>query len=798
MIRQITILLSSLILSTGAIAQDFTQTIRGYVYDKQSGISLPGANIILLNTEKPSGTISDQDGNFILDDIPVGRVSLRISYMGYDPVELSNISITSGKELKLEVGLEENILSGDEVTIFGNPDKTRAINSMSLASARTFSVEETDRYAGARGDVARMAANYAGVGTANDGVNELVIRGNSPWGLLWKLEGVDIPNPNHFGNMGMTGGPVSMLNNNLLSNSDFLTGAFAAEYGNALSGVFDLNLRKGNADKYEFMGMVGFNGFEGLVEGPLVPGKKASFMVDYRYSTLGLVSDLGVEFGTGTAVPEYQDLTFRIDVPANKAGHFSLFGLGGKSYIEFIRSSRDTTASESEGFYNDEHLDIYSGNRLGVLGFGHKITLDQHSFLRTTLSYSGIRNYSRLDSVSTKNQEPHPYGGTDQWNQQLSFSSFYNRKINAKNTLRSGIGIKKNIFSLKDSVYWATYDDFFELRNDNGSIMIYDAYVEWKYRPVEQLSINSGIFGQYLALNDTWSVEPRMAFKYDFSQDKSLSFAYGLHSKMQPLEVYYLKTRTGMDSYEETNRDLDFTKAHHFVIGFDWNLNTSLRIKAEGYCQKLFNAPIQKESSYYSMLNYSSLAWAVEDSLINKGTGRNIGLDLTVERFLDKGLYFLLTASVFDSKYRGSDQVLRSTSFDSDYVLNFLIGKEFEITRNRDGRTRKWLSVDGKLSTAGGLRYLPVDVEMSREKLITVYDYDNAFESKLNNYFKADLQISLRIDAKKHSQEWSVYVENFTNHKNPYYLLYNPEMENGIETIYQLGLFPMMQYKIHF
>lgn len=787
-----------LLLSVTLSGQEFRQVIRGLVTDQQSGVPLPGANIMFLNQNEKIGTVSNLNGYFVLENIPVGRVSLQVTFVGYETVFLSNITITTGKELYLEIMMEEKVEQGEEATILGNKDKTKPLNSMSLASARTFSVEESQRYAGARGDVARMAANYAGVGTANDGVNELIIRGNSPWGLLWKLEGVDIPNPNHFGNMGLTGGPVSMLNNNLLSNSDFLTGAFAAEYGNALSGVFDLNLRKGNPEKYEFLGMVGFNGFEALAEGPIVKGSNASFMLDFRYSTLELMSDLNFDFGTGTAIPEYRDLTFKVDAPTKKMGYFSMFGLWGKSYIEFVKGGVDTTGQDSDGFYNNEYLDIYSGNRLGVAGLTHRYIINKKSYINTILSYSGIQNYNKLDSVSTLTFEPIPYGGTDQYNQQIALSSYYNLKINAKNTLKMGVDLKQNLFSLKDSIYWASFDDFFEIRNDKGNIMMYDSYIEWKFRPTTNLIFNSGIYGQYMGLNGSKSLEPRVAVRYAFNHNKAFSLAYGLHSKMQPLEVYFMKTRTGLNSFERTNKDLDFTRAHHIVLGYDWNLTSTLRIKAEAYYQGLYNAPIQREASYYSLLNYSALSYEVEDSLINQGKGRNIGLDLTFEKFLDNGLYFLLTGSVFDSKYRGSDDILRSTTFDSDYVMNFLAGKEFEIMRKRNTKSRRWIGIDTKVSTAGGLRYLPVDIVASRESLTTVYDSDHAYESKLNNYFKADIQIRYRTDSRRVSQEFAIYVENLTNHKNPYYLMYNPEMENGIETVYQLPLFPMMQYKIRF
>ncbi|MCD4724555.1 MAG: carboxypeptidase-like regulatory domain-containing protein, partial [Bacteroidales bacterium] len=280
-------------------AQNITQSVRGQVIEKQTLMPLPGATVILLETDPIVGTTTNTDGYFVLENVPVGRLSIQVRYMGYHIATINNLNLISGKELVVDVEMEEKVDHLDEVVITATR-KGETINSMTTISARTFSVEETQRFAGAMNDVSRMAANYAGVCTSNDALNDIVIRGNSPSGLLWQLDGVDIPNPNHFGQLGATGGPVSMLNNNVLSNSDFMTGAFPAEYGNALSGVFDLRMRNGNYDKHEFLGQVGFNGFEFGAEGPISKKNNSSYLINYRYSTMGVMQAIGIDFGTGT------------------------------------------------------------------------------------------------------------------------------------------------------------------------------------------------------------------------------------------------------------------------------------------------------------------------------------------------------------------------------------------------------------------------------------------------------------------------------------------------------------------
>jgi len=366
-------------------AQKLTQTIRGEITDKYSGVTLPGATVVVLNTSPVVGTSTDGQGKFRFSDIPIGRVSLKVSYVGYADAIFSNLNLTAGKELVVNVQLEELAIPVDAVVVKAESQKERPVNKFSLISARSFTVEETERYAGSRGDVARMAANYAGVFVVDDSRNDIIIRGNSPMGLLWRLEGVDIPNPNHWGAMGTTGGPVCMLNNNLLGNSDFITGAFAAEYGNAISGVFDLKMRNGNNEKYEFLGQIGFNGFELGAEGPINRDKGSSFLVNYRYSTLGVFDKLGIDLGTGVGIPYYQDLSFKVNIPQTKYGNFSVFGLGGLSDIEIWDSRRDTLKDKID-FYGGEGFDLTNVSNMGVIGLNHSYIFNQTTFYKSIFS----------------------------------------------------------------------------------------------------------------------------------------------------------------------------------------------------------------------------------------------------------------------------------------------------------------------------------------------------------------------------------------------------------------------------
>jgi hypothetical protein len=776
-------------------AQDFTQIIKGKVIDKQTQTSLPGATVIVVVGDKQYGTLSDEEGYYKLSGIVTGRVSISVSYLGYFPANFNNLYLSSGKELVLDIEMEEEVINTQEVVITAKKDKTVLNNEMVSLSGRTFTIEESQRYAGARNDVGRMASNYAGVSTSNDAVNDIVIRGNSPNGLLWRLEGIEIPNPNHFGNMGSTGGPVSMLNNNVLSNSDFLTSAFPAEYGNALSGAFDLKMRNGNYEKHEFLGQIGFNGFEFGAEGPFSKNSKASYLINARYSTLELLAKMGVDFGTGTAIPKYSDMTFKVHIPTKSIGTIDIFGLGGINSIEFINSDNDST-NQKEAMYSEKYYNIYSSNDMAVIGLNHTYLFNENTYSRLSLSFSRISNHTIIDSIA-KNHSTIDLLRQHFKNYDYIANYFVSKKFNVKNNIKIGVELDQKRFSFIDSIYLYDEGRFRNQFKEENQTILFRAYGQWQYKPINDVVINVGVHYQQLTLNSKFAVEPRFGIKWFFLPKQSLSFGYGLHSKTAPTYIYFQKVETSPNQYIQPNKELDFIKAQHFVIGYDWNISQTLRIKLETYYQDIFQAIVEQGSSSYSMLNASSFTWFVPDSLANGGNGRNYGLELTFEKFLDKGFYFLFTGSLFDSKYRGSDNILRSTAFDSKYVVNLLAGNEFEILKKENAKYRKWITIDGKLTVGGGQRYTPIDLEESMLKRTTVYFDELAYSEHFKDYFRADIRIAYKLEGKRTSQEWAVDIQNITNKKNPLYQQYDADT-NEVKTINQLGIFPMVQYRITF
>lgn len=782
-----------------AHAQD-TKNIRGQVIDKDSKHPIMGATVMVLGSTPIIASSTDENGYFTLKNVPLGRVSIKVSMIGYDDAFASDVLVIAGKELQIPFELSEKINELNEVTITSNNDdnKAAAKNEMVSVSARSFDVELTNKFSGSRNDPARMATNFAGVSGANDARNDIIIRGNSPMGLLWRLEGIDIPSPNHFGGFGSTGGPVSMLNNNTLSRSDFMTAAFPAEYGNALAGVFDLRMRSGNKDKYEFMTQLGFNGIEAGIEGPFRKRKSnASFMVNYRYSTLALFKLIGANFGTGTAVPQYQDLTFKIDIPTKKAGIFKIFGIGGLSKIDLL-GSRDSVQSKDVNLFGNYTQDIYNRVQIGIVGMSHTYFIDNRSFTRVTIAASHQTQKAMIDTIGLYNPAlVERFNKVTLRQNKYSIHALYNCKVNAKNTVSTGIIVDVFDQNFSDSV--RVFNTFLALKYHKGVSSLLQVYTSWLHKFNAKWTLTAGFHMIHFTLSNHFAPELRLGIKYQMSPTQYLSFGYGLHHQIQPLPTYYNYDIVASPyNTVPSNIRMGFSRSNHLVLGYDVLLWKQFHIKSEIYFQYIDKVPVEIKASSFSMLNAGADFTTPNNTfLVNKGAGRNYGIELTLEKFFSKGYYVLVTTSLFQSQYKGSDNIWRNTAFNGQYVLNALAGYEYKFGGKKNKTKKYALAIDAKLTYAGGRYYTPVDFEQSAIQRKEVLKNDEAFSKRYPFYLKPDMKLTFRMSMGKLTHEFSFDAQNFIDRKNYFRISYNPRT-NTESVLYQQGFFPLPQYRLLF
>lgn len=768
-------------------AQDFVQNVKGKVIDAQSGGPIPGVLVQLLAGDSTNTAMSDIEGNYKLTNVPVGRVAILYQFVSFETVVRQNLVVNSGKELIVDVSMEESVTKLNEVNIKMNSNTTEANNENVVASNVKLNPQQTQKFAGTFQDISRTAANYAGVVPAGDQRNDIIVRGNSPMGVIWRLDGVNIPNPNHFGSLGTTGGPVSILNNNNLAGSDFLTGAFPAEYGNGIAGAFDLKMRKGNNEKFEFTGQFGFNGLEVGLEGPFSKKSKSSYMVNYRYSTLGILDALGISFGV-PAIPQYQDMAFKVDLPTKgKAGKFQIFGVGGFSHIDLLDSKRDP----EEWTYTTSGTDVYFKTNMGVVGLNHKVFLSKNTYWSNTLSVSHTQNNIQSDTLAVVTLDPSTTYNNNASEDKISLNSTVNTKFNAKASWRNGVIVDlinsdyKEEFLSSNTSEWNSITDF------NGSSILLQAFSQWRYKFTDKFIVNTGLHYQLFTLNNSDLVEPRLGIRYKLNKKQSINLAGGLHSQIHPLRVYMLETRYGDGTSAKTNENLDFTKSVHAVLGYKVQLSNNLSVKLETYYQNLYSIPVEP-NSFYSLANTGAdFVFEDADSLVNNGTGENYGVELTIEKMFSKGFYYLLNSSFYNSTYVGGDGVKRNTAFNGQYTANGLAGYEIKVN------SKFTIDINAKVSLAGGKRYPKIDVQASIEKGELTHDLSSLYELKYKDYFRADLKIGFRLNGKKVTQEWAFDVQNVTNQKNVFREVFDAGSQS-IKQEYQIGFFPVALYKITF
>lgn len=752
-----------------------TQTVRGIVLDSKTNAPIEFATVRIMNVGS-LGSTTDSLGRFRIDNVPVGRCNIQTSYVGYNTNIFNEIPVTSSKEVYMEITLDENIHSLAEVVIQPEIKKDKPLNAMAITGGRMISMEEAGRFANGFDDPARLSSAFAGV-AGDVGTNAVAIRGNSPQFTQWRLEGVEIPNPTHFADLtGLGGGFLSALSTQVIGNSDFYNGAFPSEYSNALSGIFDMQIRNGNNQKYEHTFQLGILGIDLASEGPISRKHGSSYIFNYRFSTTSLATGNDMNL-------KYQDLSFKLNFPTRKAGTFSIWGIGLIDRYKPEAIDRDEWETQGDRQSGNTAFDKAAG------GLTHKYLINADTYIRSSLAATYSKDRTRADQITEDDKLVH-VGDIRNSKWDIVFNSYLNKKFNSNHINRTGITVTGLQYDLdyKISPNFGLDIPMEQISKGNGGSCVLSAYSSSVINLSNHLTTSLGITAQYFTLNKNWTVEPRAALKWSFNPKHALALAYGLHSRREKLDYYFVEQEA--NGKTESNRYLDFSKAHHFGLTYDWNINSYMHLKMEPYYQYLFRIPVEENSSF-SIINHQS--FYLDRILKNRGSGVNYGIDITLEQYMKNGFYYMITASLFKSKYKAGDNIWRNTRLDKNYLLNILAGKEWMVGHNK----QNVLSLNGRIFFQGGDRYTPVDEGKSMIEHDIKFDETRAYSKKFDPSINGDISFSYRINKKKISHEFSIKMLNVGMRTGMHFYQYN-EKTHKIEKKDGSGLIPNISYKIYF
>jgi hypothetical protein len=762
--------------STSLAAQEITQMVKGKITDETTGFPLAKASVTVIKNQDAQTTQTDDEGRFTLT-LPTGRFKLSVSYTGYKGVNLE-LLVISGRESVVSVELSPSTQQLQEVEV------TSASQLPELPGLRSLSIEKTLRIPANFFDPVRSATAYPGVIAANDQNNSIIIRGNSPNGLLWRLNGLDVVNPNHLANAGTlsdipaaNGGGVNILSAQMLDRTDFFTGSFPANYGNALSGIIDMRLREGNKTTYEYTAQASLIGLDVSAEGPVGKNKNTSFLVNYRYSTVGLLSLMGVNFGDEAI--SFQDLSFNLDSDLKNKGKLSFFGFVGDSKNDFDVKNLDEWKEDK-----DKYDITYDAQTFGA-GVNYSIPLTKGKF-SAGAAYSGgsqqrdamisdevamferillFENYKLTNGLFSSNLQ-YEMALAPKVNWEVGVMTNY--LLNDLNSMRvlgcPGCATReeREATGVTEGLLLQPFTNFNVVMSSNVSFAAGIRYLQYQF-------------------NSTSVVEPRANFQFKPNPSSEIDLSYGLVSQLQLPMVYAT----------DGNRDLELTKSHHLDLAYTRSFSDDLHLRAGVFYQKLFDVPIEDDpTSTFSVINL--LEGVAPPDLVNEGTGENYGADLMLEKLFFNKHYFLIGASYYDSRYVAGDGVKRNTRFNGNYTFSGVYGKEWiNSSKNRS------IGLNTRVLYLGGLRHSQVDAGASMAEDETIYNNDDPFNEKLRDYFRLDLRLSFRKNKARYTRTFAIDIQNLTGQENEAYQYYD-FTQNKIITKLQLGIIPILVYRIDF
>lgn len=744
------------------------QQVTVQVFDQELHVPLSGAQV-KLSTQY--GGISDANGFVVFDKVTAGRYELTVSESAFD-IQKRDVIVQKAEPILHSVYLSKVSATLDTLWVSARAMSSEPTNELAYTSARSFTAEETDRIPAAINDPGRMVQSFAGVqGGRNDLENQIIVRGNSPYGIGWRVEGIDIPSPNHFTKHGSAGGGVSIFSTHLLDKSDFYTGGQPAEFGNALSGSFDIHFRHGNYAERNVKTKVGMLGIDVAVEGPF-KNNRSSYLVNYRYSTLGLYNMMKVFLVGERTINTFQDLSFNVvfNSPDFKRTT-TIFGVGGNSLDNALP---EPDATKRRPGVPDDWENRYRPSNLGVIGLTHQRNINERSSIKYAIALVGSQIWRRSDTLDL-NDVRFRYNTEDYLDNRISGSVKYITKPGEGWTWTSGILASQIFFKFSKFNYprRAIYDAT-ELAasqriyaNGEGQTQTVEPYTQIE-KKFSNLSVFGGLHYMHLTLNNNASLEPRFGAKYFLNAKNSFSFTAGRHSQLLPMATYFVTTQDAADPQKLSypNKDVNFPISDQVVFGYDRLIGKGWHFATEVYYQKLRRTLVSANPNNTGwMLNYAD--GYPDAAMTTDGKGTNKGVDITLEHRNVKKYYILLTGSFFDATYTLADGRTFNSAFNDRYNTALTMGKEWQLKHERT------LQAGARAFVNGGFRYSPLDASASADAGFYLYKPNEINSQQAPAYFRVDGRVSYRFNGKKRSGILSMDIQNMTNNNNYSRIFYN-------------------------
>ena len=454
---------------------------------------------------------------------------------------------------------------------------------------------------------------------------------------------------------------------------------------------------------------------------------------------------------------------------------------------------------------------------MGVAGITYSKPIKKKTFVKATLAASSNLQDANHDYVLLNNDsEGNPIVDGDKYSinrlipildyvfKETKYSGVLsiNQKFSARSTLKFGINADLVNFNSYDSARVVTPQPQVTITpwdtrwlSDRNYLQL-QPYAQWKYFIDERWTMNIGATSFYSSINSNSfsAIEPRAGLSFEPGNGNKLSLATGLHSQMQSPYTYFYGESLQNENSDYLNHEMGLTKSWHFVLGYNKLLAKNMRLMIETYYQKLFNIPIETDpASSFSMVNSGAgFSRIFPEELVNEGTGRNYGVELTLEKFFSDGFYFLTTASLFDAKYKGADGVLRNTDFNGKYAFNALFAKEIKFKRSA-------LSLGAKFTAVGGRWYGPVDEAASEAAQEIIYQDADRNTLQFDAYKRLDGKIDYKINRRGLTHTIAIDLVNPLGIQNILSLSYSPQPDGTfIKQEYQLGFLPVFFYRVNF